>query len=36
MVVARRERKIIARMVKEATTGEGGPGNDNAIKYAAE
>jgi multidrug efflux pump len=34
--VARRERKVIARMVKEATTGEGRPGNDNAMKYAAE
>ena len=37
----RRERKIIARMVKAAATGEGKPGNDNAqvaaaMKHAAE
>lgn len=34
--VARREREIIAKIVEEATTGEGRPGNDNAMKHAAE
>ena len=34
--VARRERKIIKKMVDAATTGEGRPGNDNAMKHAAE
>jgi len=34
--VARRERKIIKKMVDAATTGEGMPGNDNAMKHAAE
>lgn len=34
--VARRERKIIKKMVDVATTGEGRPGNDNAMKHAAE
>jgi multidrug efflux pump len=34
--VARRERKIIKKMVDAATTGEGRPGNDNAMKQAAE
>jgi len=34
--VARRERKIIAKMVEAATTGEGRPGNGNAMKHAAE
>ncbi len=32
--VARREREIIARIVEEATTGEGRP--DNAMQHAAE
>ena len=34
--VARRERKIIKKMVDAATTAEGRPGNDNAMKHAAE
>jgi hypothetical protein len=34
--VARRERKIIAKMVEAASTGEGRPRNDNAMKHAAE
>lgn len=34
--VARRERKIIAKMVKAAAEGEGRPGSDNAMKHAAE
>ncbi len=34
--VARRERKIIKRIVDAAMTGEGSPGSDNAIKHAAE
>ena len=34
--VARRERKIIKKMVDAASTGEGRPGNDNAMKQAAE
>ena len=34
--VARRERKIIKKMVDAATTGEGRPVNDNAMKHAAE
>jgi len=34
--VARRERKIIKKMVEAAATGEGRPGNDNAMKHAAE
>ena len=34
--VARRERKIIAKMVEAASTGQDGPGNDNAMKHAAE
>jgi multidrug efflux pump len=34
--VARCERKIIKKMVDAATTGEGRPGNDNAMKQAAE
>jgi multidrug efflux pump len=33
--VAKRERKIIAKMVKAATVGEGKPGNDNAQVAAA-
>ncbi|MBC8035733.1 MAG: efflux RND transporter permease subunit, partial [Rhizobiales bacterium] len=34
--VARRERKIIKKMVDAATTGQSRPGNDNAMKHAAE
>ncbi len=34
--VARRERKIIKKMVDAATTADGRPGNDNAMKHAAE
>ena len=34
--VARRERKIIKKIVDAVTTGEGRPGNDNAMKHAAE
>jgi hypothetical protein len=34
--VARRERNIIKKMVEAATTAEGRPGNDNAMKQAAE
>jgi amino acid permease len=34
--VARRERKIIKKMVDAAMTGEGRPGNGNAMKHAVE
>jgi hypothetical protein len=34
--VARREREIIAKIVEAATTGEGKPDSDNAMKHAAE
>ena len=34
--VARRERKIIAKMVKDVTEGEGSRGNYDAMKHAAE
>jgi 4-hydroxybenzoate polyprenyltransferase len=34
--VARREQKIIKKIVDTAMTGEGRPGNDTAMKHAAE